>query len=270
MTKRVPSRYELARELSEERDPTALARYVRHKSWLIRWEAIQSLGKSDSPEAEPILLDLLREPVDRKDLPFANSALGQVGSAAAVPALGALIHDRSEDIKTSAIHALMEVGDPSLTPLFIDALADPFWAAKAYAMHALDRHGDQRAIAAVSKRVRVILSRDRYRNYGGWTELMFGLDYLSRWRESSAAAETLALVPQRWVRLSVPERRWFTATFPDLTPPKLRQGLAPGLPLPVELVHEFSERPRPALEALRSDAGPRGRGLLSRFLRRRS
>jgi HEAT repeat protein len=190
------TREHLVERLKLERDPAVLAAYVRHASWQVRWQAMESLAASHSPDAVAPLLGVLEDPRHRDDLPGANAALGALGSKAAIPALTALIHHPVEDVKTSAIHALKEIGDASLTPVYLDALSDRSWVAKWYAMHALAEHGDDRAIDAVCDRLRASLSRDRKTNIGGMSEVDYALVYLHRWRTSNVRAEDTI----RWVR----------------------------------------------------------------------
>jgi HEAT repeat protein len=209
------TRQHLVDRLRVERDPAVLAQYIHHPAWQVRWEAIKSLGDSASPDAESHLLEVLARNAHPEDFPFTNSALGRVGSRRAVPALSSLIHHRADDVKTSAIWALERLGDSTLTQVYLDALSDRSWAAKAYAMSALAAHGDERAVAAVSERLRSSLSRQRRRNVAGTTEVMLALQYLGRWRESQPVADAAI----RWVRtkalarLHPAERSWFETTF---------------------------------------------------------
>jgi len=54
------SRTKLVQRLREERDPEVLGAFISHGAWQVRWEAITSLGQSNSPAAERYLLqDLL-------------------------------------------------------------------------------------------------------------------------------------------------------------------------------------------------------------------
>jgi HEAT repeat protein len=139
----VETRQKLVAGLTAERDPEILGRYVHHPAWQVRWAAIESLGKSGSPQAEGPLLAVLRT----------NPAIA--------------------------------------------------------------RNADERAVAPVSERVRSILSRERKRDLGGTTEVMYALEFLDRSSSSSPiAAETI-----RWVRakalarLLKEERAWFETKF---------------------------------------------------------
>ncbi|MBI2781725.1 MAG: HEAT repeat domain-containing protein [Chloroflexi bacterium] len=211
------TRQQLVARLAAERDPDVLREYVHHAAWQVRWTAIESLGKSGSPDAEAALLEVLQLNADVRDLPFANAALRQVGSKAAVPALTALIHHPNEDVKASAIGALGVLGDASVTPTYLDALSNRSWVAKWYAMEAISRGADERAIGPVCERVRSILRRERKVKLAGTTELMYALEYLARWRSSSIVVEeTIAWVRQTAIgRLRPEERSWFETTFGD-------------------------------------------------------
>jgi HEAT repeat protein len=209
-------RQPLIARLQSERDPEVLGRYVHDRAWQVRWAAIQSLGKSESLDAEAPLLEVLAEN-EPNDLPFANTALGRVGSKAAIAALTGLIHHPIEDVKASAIRALESLGDASLTPTFLDALSDRSWVAKWYAMAAIAAHADERAIDAVNERLRASLRRDRKTSVAGMTEVMYALTYLGRWRPTHPDADEAI----RWVReeaigrLHPNERTWFDATFAE-------------------------------------------------------
>jgi HEAT repeat protein len=137
------------RQMPEVRDCGPVLPLTRHRSSLVRHEAITVLGQCSDPRAEEALLGVLADPHDDYDRISANAALGQCGSRAAIPALAAQIHDRVDDVKCSAIYALMELGDSSLVPVFLDALSDRSSTAKWYAMHAIERHGNQLTIRPV-------------------------------------------------------------------------------------------------------------------------
>ncbi len=214
------TRTKLVARLNEERDPEVLGAFITHRWWQVRWAAIESLGKSESPAAERYLLQVLATSDNTYDLGNANAALSRVGSRAAIPALMGFIHHPVEDVKWSAIHALGVLGDSSLTPLFLDALSDHSGAAKWPAMAAIHRNGDERAIAPVIARLHTILSRQRLIAIGGWSEVMYALDYLRRWQAvDPSAGETIEWVrSKRMDRLQPDERKWFESTFPRQTP----------------------------------------------------
>jgi HEAT repeat protein len=209
------SRTKLVERLREERDPDVLGEFIGHVAWQVRWEAIESLGKSESPLAERYLLEVLSTTHDKGDLSFANAALGRVGSEAAIPVLSGLIHHPVDDVKCSAIHALGILGDSSLTPMYLDALSDRSSASKSYAMGAIHRNGDRRAIGPVAERLRSVLRRERRRAVGGWTEVMYAIDFLARWQATDqSASRTIEWVRSNGLgRLQDHGREWFESTF---------------------------------------------------------
>lgn len=207
------SRTKLRERLQAERDPDVLGDFITHRAWQVRWAAIESLGKTDSPVAERHLLQVLATTRDHGDIVLANAALGRVGSRAAIPALAGLVHHHVDDVKSSAISALSLLGDSSLTPLYLDALSDRSWVAKWYAVMAIHRNGDERAIGPVTDRLRDVLGRDRRTLIGGWSEVMYALDFLRRWPADDAASSTIEWVRTRIHRLQPDERHWFESTF---------------------------------------------------------
>jgi HEAT repeat protein len=213
------SRTKLVERLRQERDTAVLGAFTGHRAWQVRWEAINSLGDTDSPDAERYLLQVIASSDDAGDLTNASAALGRVGSQAAIPALSGLIHHSVEDVKSSAIQALGLLGDASLTPLYIDALSDRSWVAKWAAMAAIHRNGDERAIGPVVERLHTGLSRERRTNLGGWTEVMYAIDFLARWRSvDQSAGEAIDWVrSSRMDRLQPHERDWFESTFGPIT-----------------------------------------------------
>lgn len=209
------SRTKLVARLSEERDAEVLGAFIGHRAWQVRLEAIKSLGQTGSPDAEPYLLQVLATSTDESDLTFANAALCRVGSRAAIAALTGLIHHPTDDVKCSAINALEVLGDSSLTPVYLDALSDRSWASKMYAMKAIHRNGDERAIGPVIDRLHAILSRDRGRVVRPWSEVMYALDYLRRWEPADPRSRSAIewVRSNRLDRLQIEERTWFESTF---------------------------------------------------------
>ena len=206
------------RQMPEVRDCGPVLPLTRHRSSLVRHEAITVLGQCSDPRAEEALLGVLADPHDDYDRISANAALGQCGSRATIPALAAQIHDRVDDVKCSAIYALMELGDSSLVPVFLDALSDRSSTAKWYAMHAIERHGNQLAIGPVCARVKAMLSRRNKRKQLPTTELIYALMFLQRYRDNETARLTLNWVTgQRRDYLNDDEQRWVRANLSGKT-----------------------------------------------------
>jgi HEAT repeat protein len=200
------------RRLGVVPDCTVLLPLVRHKWWQVRWDAIGALAKCRSdPRAETALLDVLAHTDDDYDRINANAALSECGTTRAIPALAAQVHHAKDDVKCSAINALGEVGDASVLPILLDALADRSAAAKWHAMLAIDRHGDERAIEPVCDRMRVILARRRQRLQGPRSELLAALQFLARYPADPRSRATLGWVAgKRLAYLTEDEAQWVT------------------------------------------------------------
>jgi HEAT repeat protein len=69
-------------------------------------------------------LDVLAQTEDDYDRMYANAALSECGSVAAIPALAAQIDHPKDDVKCSARNALNQLGDASVLPTLLDALTD--------------------------------------------------------------------------------------------------------------------------------------------------
>jgi HEAT repeat protein len=194
-------------------DCTVLLPLVEHKWSVIRHDAIGALEKCrPDPRIEVALLDLLATTDDEYDRVYANAALGSCGTAAAIPALAAEIHDRTDDVKCSAIFALARIGDSSTVPIFLDALTDRSPAARQYAMTAIGQHGNEQAIPVICERVRAILAR---RKRSAHSELLGCLHFLDRYPNDDQARATLTwVIEQRHAYLTAQETRWIHDHLP--------------------------------------------------------
>jgi hypothetical protein len=198
------------RRLPEIPDCTVLLPLVSHPWGQVRHAAMSALGKCQAdPQAEAALIDVLATTSDDYDRIYANAALGECGTAAAIPALAAEIHHPTDDVKCSAIYALEQIGDSSLLPIFLDALTDRSAAAKWYAITAISRHGNEQAVGPVCDRVRVILRRQRKHKQLPESELLSTLKFLAEHHVDAAARETLSWVAEkRAAYLTDDEARW--------------------------------------------------------------
>jgi hypothetical protein len=199
--------------LPEVPDCTVLLPLVPHKWWDVRQAAISALAKCrPDPRIESALLDLLAETEDNYDRISANAALGDCGSARAIPALAGQIHHRMDDVKCSAIFALAKLGDASVLPVFLDALTDRSVTARHYAMLAIDQHGTQDAVGPLCERVRVILAR---RRRAAGPELLQCLQFLARFCGDEQAEATLSWVRRNRLDYLTPhEATWIRTLIP--------------------------------------------------------
>ncbi len=201
-------------------DCTVLLPLVNHRWWQVRHEAMLALGKCQAdPRAQTALIGVLATTSDDYDRIYANVALGECGTAAAIPALAAEIHHPTDDVKCSAIYALEQIGDSSLLPVFLDALTDRSAAAKWYAMTAISRHGNEQAIGPICDRVHVILRRKRKHKQLPESELLRALKFLAQHQGDEVARKTLTWAAEkRTAYLTDDEARWVRDNVPGPRP----------------------------------------------------
>ena len=159
-----------------------ILRLVGDDRWLVRHAAIRALSKCVSPQAEIILLERAARTNDPYDLIYINASLAVMGSSKSIPYLEKACRHQKQDVACSAIGALTRIGSVEQLPLFIDRLEKGRWVVKSYAMTAIEKHGDERAIEAVLSRVGKILSRKRKVEQLPRSELIEGLSFLYEYR----------------------------------------------------------------------------------------
>ncbi len=160
-------------EMADERCVEPLARALRDGDWQVREVAIEAMGQVGSPAVD-MLLKLLRDWEVRK---YAILALGRIRDERVLDPL--MLQLRNDEFKDDAIHALVELGEPSVekligalrdkdenvrksavlalgrikssdavTPL-IDMLGDNDWFTRLTAAAALESIGDERGREAI-------------------------------------------------------------------------------------------------------------------------
>ena len=95
----------------------------------VREAAAYALGRTDGPQAEDALRDLLRRGGTEAERVAAAEALGELASTAAIPDLTAAIRDADRPgLRRAAAAALGAIGTPAATALLVTALddRDPF------------------------------------------------------------------------------------------------------------------------------------------------
>jgi HEAT repeat protein len=70
--------------------------------WLVRHSAIQALSRTDSPEAEDELIELLNATSDPFDIVYCQATLNEIGTAKSIPNLQKNLGSRKRDVKDSA------------------------------------------------------------------------------------------------------------------------------------------------------------------------
>ncbi|HTA39266.1 MAG TPA: HEAT repeat domain-containing protein [Candidatus Acidoferrales bacterium] len=196
------------RRLPRLQDAAPVRALLKSRNGQVREAAILALRGDRSGEGERDLLALIKRTQNRFELTYAVQTLGEIGCAASIPALGAMIHNRNVDVKCAAITALANVGGKAEQAMFLDALGDKNPAAKAAAIFALQRHGDARAVPKVAARIKTLLRKPRALEITP-SDLAAGLEFLGRHRglpeardaiEEAKRSTTLFPAEERWVR----------------------------------------------------------------------
>ncbi|MFA6449912.1 MAG: HEAT repeat domain-containing protein [bacterium] len=194
-----------------------LVECARDARWIVRYSAIDALGKCRHPEAEAALIEIIGASEDPNDLLRACASIGRAGSPESVPCLTAALENPKTEVKCAVLLALQQIGDASLTPVFLGALEDKANDVKWYAMGAIASVGDGRAVAPVIERVKKIVSSQRKANQSPKSELVFALEYLIR---HIGADKTIPdflrqIRAKHWGRLFEPEKEWFERIAAD-------------------------------------------------------
>jgi HEAT repeat protein len=197
------------RRLPQLRDASHVRALLKSPVAQVREAAILALRGDRSGAAERDLLALVKRTKNRFERTYALQTLGEIGTAASIPAIAALIHDRIVEVKCAAISALANVAGKAQQATFLDALGDKNPAAKAAAIFALQRHGDVRAAPKVAARVKTILRKARPLEIIP-SELIAGLEFLSRHRRLPEARDAIEEA-KRSGTLFADERRWVEA-----------------------------------------------------------
>jgi HEAT repeat protein len=107
------------------------------------------LGELRATEASEPLLRLLGA-ADPDVRIHAAAALGRIGAEEALPDLRQLVlHDNDDNLRTAAIYALGDIGDPEGVDLLLPFLRDSSFRVRIAAAYTLGRLGDSRSIPAL-------------------------------------------------------------------------------------------------------------------------
>lgn len=118
----------------------------------------------------------------------------------ALPALRTLVKSSDKVIRNRALAALMRWQDPEIVPWLIDQLDSPDVPFRTYALHALGKIGDRRAVDPILKAAKAFS--------GDWEFLWGALAALARLRDSKDEVTTyLGRVPAIVNRMNLPDLR---------------------------------------------------------------
>jgi hypothetical protein len=133
---------------------------------------------------EDFFLDMLAS-ANRHDVYFAVIALRDCGTDRSVGPLKGLLHHPMQDVKATSILTIAQIAGARETAFYAEALLDPAYSQKIYALWAMNDCADERAADAVLQ----YFKRNRSRIKSGKFDLHalnHGIDYLRRIRGTSA------------------------------------------------------------------------------------
>ncbi|MGG2134586.1 HEAT repeat domain-containing protein [Bacillus sp. S2(2024)] len=189
------------------KNSTSLINFVRDKRSEIRHEAILALGKCSPKEVEDILIEVITSSNDQYDLVYACASLRQIGTMKVIPYLTKLIYHDKDDVRCAAIYALNELGDVNHTPVFMEALTHRSANTKAYAMNALKRHGDERALTIVCEYVKKLVMRKRKVQMEP-SPFVDAIKFLLKFSDSEEVREVLRFIQKKENNLLTSEKHW--------------------------------------------------------------
>ena len=171
------------------------------------------------PACENSLLKAIPITKDFYLLKYIVRTLYVVGTKASLPALEELLYYPKEDVKMSAFSTIVRIMGADGQDTYLEKLADPKFRDKFGAILAIRQHCDDRAIEAVTKRLKAILAKERkavyYYSPGGLTEVLAAFDYLHA-REGDTRATARRLILENQNRLESKEMKWIEVNVPGL------------------------------------------------------
>jgi HEAT repeats len=164
--------------------------------------------------SEDFLLHVIDTSGSKYDLHKAAIGLREVGTEKAVERLRALLMYPNQDVKSVAILTIGHIAGAKATPIFIEALENPTYREKNYALWAIADSGDERALPAVRRYLHKNKSRcKRVRQ----TPILRILDYISRFLNTMPdARQMLDEISEVWFKLPERERKAIGRNYPEL------------------------------------------------------
>lgn len=170
--------------------------FLNDRRSLVRHGAIASLRKCKSPEAEDMLLDILRRTKDEYDLKYSLGSLYGVGTIRSLPLLTQLFDQLKGESKAQVLGLLSKLGGAAYQCYFLKAISDRSPIVKWAAIEVIKKHGNEEAITPVLQRVKAILTKVRKVEQSPKSELIEGLEFLNKYRRDNDAINNLF----EWIR----------------------------------------------------------------------
>jgi HEAT repeat protein len=170
--------------------------------------------KGDFSWTEDFLLHVIDISGNKYDLHKAAIGLREVGTEKAVEPLRALLMYPNQDVKSVAIITIGHIAGANATPIFIEALENPAYREKNYALWAIADSGDERALPAVRRYLHKNKSRfKRVRQ----TPILHILDYVFRFINNAPDTKyVLEDIADVWFELPEREKKAIQGKYQEL------------------------------------------------------
>ena len=155
--------------------------------------------------SEAYFLDTLQSSSRRHDIYWSVIALRDCGTPASIPALRDKLHYPMQDVQSTALLTIAHIAGSSETLLYAEALLDPTYRQKGYAMWAIRDAADERAVPAVVDYFRKNRAKVRRGALTSGT-VPDVVEYLSRHTHLEAACDALNDIAGLWDALPEGER----------------------------------------------------------------
>lgn len=182
----------------------------------IREKSLRDAGVD--PASEASLLGAIQATGDFYRLKDIVITLYDVGTRESLESLEKLLSYPKEDIKICAFHAIVTIMGADGQDKYVEKLTDPKFRDKFGAMLAIRQYCDDRAIEAVTKRLKAILAKERKAvpySPEGLTELLASLDYLNS-QGGDVRTNAHMLIRGKQDRLEDKEKKWIESNLPNL------------------------------------------------------
>ncbi|WP_143310502.1 HEAT repeat domain-containing protein [Chitinophaga vietnamensis] len=181
----------------------------------VRRSALLALRGTNNPAVEDWALNLLKRTVNEYDVYYITLLLHKTGSQRSLPALRRLLDHPRQDVKSLAFATIADIEKEKESMFYTRCLLRG--QLKYEAMEAIYKYADENAVQAVITRITELLSKRRsstrltietFKN--GFTDLMLGMEFLSRFRSAKAEVKKIFswITEKRADYLLPEEREW--------------------------------------------------------------
>ncbi|NSL87413.1 HEAT repeat domain-containing protein [Chitinophaga solisilvae] len=189
----------------------------------VRRSALLALRGTNNPAVEEWALNLLKRTVNDYDVYYIVLLLHKTGTQKSLPVLRRLLEHSRQDVKALAFATIADIEKEKEAMFYMRCLQRGHL--KFEAMEAIYKYADESAIQAVIGRITELLSKRRsnarltietFKN--GFTDLMLGMEFLSRFRAAKAEVKkTFSWITETRADYLLPEEReWIQRNLPSV------------------------------------------------------